>query len=72
MCKFGDFFLYLDIDEGTGIKNAVGLPSDEIERMEGEDKENPNYIQFQWNSAGVTFENWQVAQFRILGNDKFL
>tara|TARA_Y100001963_G_scaffold139449_1_gene205299 strand:+ start:2152 stop:4116 length:1965 start_codon:yes stop_codon:yes gene_type:complete len=71
MCKYGDFYLYLDIDAEMGIKNVIGLPSREIERLEGEDKNNPNYIQYQWNSAGVTFENWQVAHFRILGNDKF-
>ena len=71
MCKYGDFYLYLDIDSDMGVKNAIGLPSREIERLEGQDKSNPNYIQFQWNSAGVTFENWQVAHFRILGNDKF-
>jgi len=71
MCKYGDFFLYLDIDESMGITNAIGLPSREVERMEGEDKTNPNYVQFQWNSGGLTFENWQVAHFRILGNDKY-
>lgn len=71
MCKFGDFYLYLDLDPDLGVKNAIGLPSRDIERIEGQDKNNPNYIQFQWNSAGVTFENWQVAHFRILGNDKF-
>ncbi len=71
MCKYGDFYLYMDIDSHMGIKNVIGLPSREIERLEGEDKQNPNYVQFQWNSAGVTFENWQVAHFRILGNDKF-
>ena len=71
MCKYGDFYLYLDIDAEMGVKNVIGLPSREIERLEGEDKNNPNYIQFQWNSAGVTFENWQMAHFRILGNDKF-
>ena len=71
MCKYGDFFLYLDIDESMGVTNAIGLPSGEIERMEGEDKTNPNYVQFQWNSGGLTFENWQVAHFRILGNDKY-
>ena len=31
---------------------------------------NPNYVQFQWNAAGLTLENWQMAHFRILGNDK--
>ena len=71
MCKFGDFFLYLDIDEDMGVKNAMGLPAHEIERLEGEDPTNPNYVQYQWNSGGMTFENWQIAHFRILGNDKF-
>ena len=71
MCKYGDFFLYLDIDEKMGIQSAIGLPSNEVERLEGEDKTNPNYFQFQWNSGGMTFENWQIAHFRILGNDKF-
>ena len=72
MCKYGDFFLYLDIEEDEGIKNAIGMPITEVERLEGEDKSNPNYIQFQWNTGGLTLENWQVAHFRILGNDKFV
>ena len=71
MCKYGDFYLYLDIDPEMGVKQVIGLPTKEIERLEGEDKANPNYVQYQWNSGGVTFENWQVAHFRILGNDKF-
>jgi len=71
MCKFGDFFLYLDIDEKLGVKNVLGLPSPELERLEGEDESNPNYVQFQWNSAGMTFESWQIAHFRILGQDKY-
>lgn len=71
MCKYGDLFLYLDLDETLGVKSIIGLPSMEVERMEGEDKTNPNYVQFQWNSGGLTFENWQIAHFRILGNDKY-
>ena len=71
MCKYGDFFLYLDIDERLGVQSIVGLPTHEIERLEGEDKSNPKYVQFQWNSGGLTFENWQIAHFRILGNDKY-
>lgn len=71
MVKYGDHFLYLDIDERLGIKSALGLPANQIERMEGKDPSNPNYVQFQWNSGGLTFENWQVAHFRILGNDKY-
>lgn len=71
MCKFGDFVLYLDIDDRIGIKNVVPVPLREVERLEGEDPTNPNYVQYQWNSAGMTFENWQIAHFRILGNDKY-
>lgn len=70
MCKYGDLFMYLDIDENLGIKNVIGLPPQEIERLEGEDETNPNYVQYQWNSAGMTLENWQMAHFRVLGNDK--
>ena len=71
MCKFGDFILYMDIDERLGIKSVIPLPLKEVERLEGEDPSNPNYVQYQWNSAGMTFENWQIAHFRILGNDKY-
>ena len=70
MCKYGDMFLYLDLDEEKGLQNCIGLPADQVERLEGEDPTNPNYVQFQWNAAGLTLENWQMAHFRILGNDK--
>tara|TARA_R110002012_G_scaffold46581_1_gene122993 strand:+ start:7438 stop:9249 length:1812 start_codon:yes stop_codon:yes gene_type:complete len=71
MCKYGDFFLYLDIDDKLGITSVIGMPNQEVERLEGQDASNPNYVQYQWNGAGMTFENWQVAHFRILGNDKY-
>ena len=70
MCKYGDLFIYLDIDEKSGIRNCIGLPPEEVERLEGEDPTNPNYVQFQWNQGGLTLENWQIAHFRVLGNDK--
>jgi hypothetical protein len=71
MCKYGDFILYLDIDDKHGVQSTIALPIQDIERLEGLDATNPNYIQYQWNSAGMTFENWQIAHFRILGNDKY-
>ena len=71
MCKYGDYFLYLDIDDKIGVTSVIGLPTTEVERLEGEDKTNPNYVQFQWNSAGLTFENWQISHFRVLGQDKY-
>ena len=71
MCKYGDFFLYLDIDDKYGVKSVIAIPPQEIERLEGKDSTNPNYVQYQWNSAGMTFENWQLCHFRVLGNDKY-
>jgi hypothetical protein len=76
MCKYGDYFLYLDVDDDTGITNVIPLPVREVERIEGTDPTNPNYIQYFWQNAegqnGVTFENWQVCHFRVLGNDKYV
>jgi len=70
-CKYGDYFLFLDVDEDMGIKGVHYLPETEIERIEGLDETNPNYIQFQWNARGMTFESWQIAHFRISGNDQY-
>jgi hypothetical protein len=76
MCKYGDYYLYLDIDDNLGITNVIPLPVREVERIEGTDPTNPNYIQYFWENAegaqGVTFENWQVSHFRVLGNDKYV
>lgn len=72
MIKYGDFFLWLDIDEKLGIVGTKALPVYEIQRLEGEDPSNPNYIQFQWNAEGLTFENVEVCHFRILGDDKYI
>ena len=76
MCKYGDYYLYLDIDDDLGITNVIPLPVREVERLEGNDPTNPNYIQYFWQNAegknGVTFENWQIAHFRVLGNDKYV
>ena len=44
MCKYGDFFLYLDIDDKYGIKAVIALPPAEIERLEGKDATKPNYV----------------------------
>ena len=63
-------FITIDIDEEEGVQNLISLPTKEVERLEGEDETNPNYVQYQWNSAGLTLENWQIAHFRVLGNDK--
>jgi hypothetical protein len=75
MCKFGDYYLYLDVDDDLGVTNVIPLPVREVERVEGKDPTNPNYVQYYWSGdsqPGVTFENWQIAHFRVLGNDKYV
>jgi hypothetical protein len=42
MCKYGDFFLYLDVDDKYGVTSVIALPSQEVERLEGMDSTNPN------------------------------
>jgi hypothetical protein len=36
MCKYGDYFLYVDIDDKIGVKSFIPLPPAEVERLEGE------------------------------------
>lgn len=71
MCKYGDFFMLCDFDVQDGLLGVYGLPGEEIERLEGLDESNPNYIQFQWNAGGTTYESFQVMHFRIMGEDKY-
>ena len=72
VCKYGDLFAYLDVDEKLGVTNIIQLPPGEVERLEGQDPTNPNYVQFQWNRAGQTYEyGWNVVHFRNLMSDKY-
>jgi hypothetical protein len=71
-CKYGDSFTLLDVLEGKGIVNHMSLPTVEIEREEGFDGD-INSVRFKWlQGQGSVFDNFQVAHFRILGDDTFL
>jgi len=73
LCKYGDFFLFNDIDPEYGVINAFPIPISEIEREEGFDPENPGAVRFRWLTQGNSMlENWQITHFRLLGNDAFL
>ena len=82
MCKYGDFFLHLEIDDKYGVKNVVPLSSYDVVRLEGIDPENPEYVKFVLESADpnqtkVThtqqeFENFEIAHFRLLGDSNYL
>ena len=82
-CKYGDFFLHLDIEEEIGIVNVVPLSSYEVRREEGYDVENPYAYRFVLEGTHMsyassqkepmqTFENFEVAHFRLLSDTNFL
>jgi hypothetical protein len=46
MCKYGDFFLKLEISEKFGVYNVIPYTAFHIERQEGYDKDNPSSVRF--------------------------
>jgi hypothetical protein len=73
LCKYGDFFLFNDISPEFGVINVFPIAISEIEREENFDPNDPAAVRFRWLTQGNTvLENWQVSQFRLLGNDAFL
>jgi len=81
LCKYGDFFLKLDINEKYGITNVEPLSSYDVQRVEGEDIENPHYTKFVLESGDVRqtqqgakteFENYEIAHFRMISDSNFL
>ena len=79
-CKYGDNFVYLKIDPEKGIIGCNQLPNIEIERSEGHsylnqtnnDDENAHNVEFKWREKGLKFNSWEIAHFRILGDDRRL
>lgn len=80
-CKYGDNFLYLSIDSENGVESVKQLPNIEIARKENDgfgensnlstqDKFNP--VKFVWGQKDMEFNAWQVAHFRLLGDDRRL
>lgn len=81
VCKYGDDFLFLNIDSEEGITGVKQLPNIEISRKENEgfgensmnaetDKFNP--VKFIWGQRDIEFNAWQIAHFRLLGDDRRL
>jgi hypothetical protein len=85
MCKYGDFFLKLDIDDRFGIKNVEPLSVYDVTRLENQDPENPEYVKFKLEQGSTggdvkhsissrieEFENYEVAHFRLLSDSNYL
>jgi hypothetical protein len=52
MCKYGDFFLKLEIAEKFGVYNVVPYTAYHIQRRENFDMENPAKVQFVYSPDG--------------------
>ena len=86
MCKYGDFYLHLQISEKFGIYNALPLSVYQVVREEGTDPENPSYVRFVIDPNGMSesqtytrrevsqlaLENYEVAHFRLLSDANYL
>jgi hypothetical protein len=57
MCKYGDFFLKLEIAEKFGVYNVIPYTAYHIERLEGVNPDNPSEVKFKWNPDGFSSGN---------------
>jgi len=87
-CKYGDFYLHLDVEEEIGIVNVTPISAYELRRDEGFDPENPYAYKFvlenthgggnnQWSGTGAAgtvqeFQPFEIAHFRLLSDTNFL
>ena len=85
MCKYGDFYLKLEVSEKFGVYNVIPLSVYEVVREEGTDPENPSYTRFTMDPNGLAsgatntirrdqfqLENYEVAHFRLLTDSNYL
>jgi len=80
-CKYGDNFVYLKLDPEKGVVGCMQLPNIEIERLEmgmasktyntEADPKNTG-LRFKWKARDMEFNSWEIAHFRLLGDDRKL
>jgi hypothetical protein len=74
MCKYGDFFLRMEISPEYGVFLVHPISPYEITRIEGSDPQNINYVKYQHDGmgGGMEYENFEIAHFRLLSDSNFL
>jgi hypothetical protein len=83
-CKYGDNFVYLKLDPEKGVVGCQQLPTIEIERHEvgasgkisvdvkNEVDKDKKALHFTWKNKNMEFQSWEIAHFRLLGDDRKL
>ena len=75
MCKYGDFFLGLEVAEGKGVVNVTPHSVYNTERLERTDPANPNSVKFKITedpNGKQDYENFEIAHFRLLADTNWL
>jgi len=75
MCKYGDFFLGLEVAEGKGVVNVTPHSVYNTERLERTDPSNPNSVKFKITedpNGKQEYENFEIAHFRLLADTNWL
>jgi hypothetical protein len=80
-CKYGDNFVYIKLDPEKGVMGAQQLPNFQIERLERGMQFSPgrtsnttenDALKFLWKEKSMDFNTWEIAHFRLLGDDRKL
>lgn len=81
-CKYGDNFVYLKIHHEYGVVGCSQLTNIEVERKEDnlfpynksdvEDDVKKKEVKFSWKDKNLEFNAWEIAHFRLLGDDRKL
>ena len=66
MCKYGDFFLKLEIAEKFGVYNVIPYTAYHIERQEGYDPKNPAAIRYRYAMDGM--DNISSGMYPVPGS----
>lgn len=83
--KYGDNFVFLKLDPERGVVGCLQLPNIEIERIEvgmrgratsgaalAGTGDKVQSLTFTWKNKQLEFKSWEIAHFRLLGDDRKL
>ena len=65
MCKYGDFYLKLEIAEKFGVYNVIPFSAYSIIREEGTNPKNPTYIRFKYDPTSVSGITAPQSQYAL-------
>jgi hypothetical protein len=65
MCKYGDFYLKLEIAEKFGVYNVIPFSAYSIIREEGTNPQNPTYIRYKYDPTSVSGITAQQPQYAL-------